>query len=416
MEEEKKITTKKELKQKAQEMKLEEKQRKLEEKQAIKEEKERRKNSFGRKVRNFFLLIVLIIVLLLVGFYFGKQFLTEKEKELNDKKMSQTYQTAMVAFNEKDYKKALEILKSIDETYSKYSEVKNKINEIEQLYLNEYLLKADEYLKVSKYDRALEVLADIDEDLQDSELIENKRNEIKIALLKYEVSELVSNEEDILSILEYIVDFDSNNSIQIEDAKEELIAQYKSEFLLETRTLMQTDYSKAKNNIAQAKKLLPNDKDIKKLEEELTSIEPTSVNLLSLKSNVTKGKLTVSNGDNKITSMDNNVEYDKYILKSASKSGNNHNSPYTIEFDLNKDYTELKGIICTQANDNGTKQLVFVPKVTFYDGDKVIYYTDNVTDSTFSVDVTGVEKLTIEFEGITTEDYFIANPELTPVK
>lgn len=416
MEEEKKATTKKELKQKAQEMKLEERQRKLEEKQAIKEEKERRKNSFGRKVRNFFLLIILIIILLLVGFYFGKQFLAEKEKELNDKKMSQTYQTALVALNEKDYKKAIEILKSIDESYSKYSEVKAKLNEIEQLYLNEYLSKSDEYLKASKYDKALEVLDDIDQELQDSELIENKRNEIKIAILKDEVSELVADDEDILSILEYIVGFESDGSTKIEDAKDELIAQYKSEFLLETRTLMQTDYSKAKSDIAQAKKLLPNDKDIKKLEEELSNIEPASVNLLSLKSNVTKGKLTVSNGDTKITSMDSKAEYDKYILKSASKSGNNHNAPYTIEFDLDKDYTELKGIICTQANDRGTKQLVFTPKVTFYDGDKVIYYTDNITDSNFSIDVTGVETLTIEFEGLTTEDYFIANPELTPVK
>ena len=62
---------KKELKQRAQEMKIEEKQKKLEEKFAIKEEKEKRKNSFGRKVRNFFLTIIFVIILLGVGFYFG---------------------------------------------------------------------------------------------------------------------------------------------------------------------------------------------------------------------------------------------------------------------------------------------------------------------------------------------------------
>ena len=55
----------------------------------------KRKNSFGRKVRNFFLTIIFVIILLGVGFYFGKQYLTEKETELKNKKMSQTYQSAI---------------------------------------------------------------------------------------------------------------------------------------------------------------------------------------------------------------------------------------------------------------------------------------------------------------------------------
>ena len=159
---------KKELKQKAQELKLEEKQ-------AIKKEKERRKNSFPRKVRNFFLTIILVIILLLVGFYFGKQYLSKKETELTNKKMSQIYNSALSLIEEKDYKKAIEILKSIDENYSNYQDVKDKLKEVEQLYLNSYLVEADEYLKDKEYDKALEVLNDIDKDLQKSEIVQNKK-------------------------------------------------------------------------------------------------------------------------------------------------------------------------------------------------------------------------------------------------
>ena len=135
---EEKVLTKKDLKLKAEEMKLEAKQKKMEEKAAIKEEKERRKNSFGRKVRNFFLTIIFVIILLLVGFYFGKQFLIQKQEELSNEKMDQVYQESEQAISEKDYKKAIDLLKSINENYPKYNEVTKKLKEVEQLYLNEY--------------------------------------------------------------------------------------------------------------------------------------------------------------------------------------------------------------------------------------------------------------------------------------
>ena len=90
-----KIFTKKDLKLKAQERKLEEKQRKAMEKAQIKEEKERIKNSFGRKVRNFFLTIIIVIILIIVGFFFAKDYLGKREKELANERMNQTYQLAL---------------------------------------------------------------------------------------------------------------------------------------------------------------------------------------------------------------------------------------------------------------------------------------------------------------------------------
>lgn len=407
---------KKELKQKAQEMKIEEKQKKLEEKLAIKEEKEKRKNSFGRKVRNFFLTIIVVIILLVIGFYFGKQYLTEKETELQNKKMSQIYQSALTAIDDKDYKKAIEILQSITEDYSKYSEVKNTLKEVEQLYLNEYLSEANEYLKDKKFEQALKVLDKMDKELQNSDLIKDKKIEIKIAKLKNEVSELELKKETNINIIKYIVEYDSEKNNEIEATKEELLSKYKSAFLLETRTLITNDYAKAKQNIEKIKEILPKDEDVKKLVEEFNKAEPGSINLLSLSNKNKKGTLIISNQSDTITSADTKISYNKYILKAASTEGSTTKVPYTIDFDLNKEYTELKGIICTQEKGTTKIDNTYTPKITFYNGNKVLYYTENVSDSSFSIDVKDVDKLTIEFEGSTTESYFIANPELTPKK
>ena len=83
-----------------------------------------------------------------------------------------------------------------------------------------------------------------------------------------------------LNLINLLNNSEKNN--KIEKAKEELLAKYKSAFLLETRTLITNDYTKAKQNIEKIKKLLPKDDDINKLVEEFNKAEPGSINLLSL--------------------------------------------------------------------------------------------------------------------------------------
>lgn len=196
--------------------------------------------------------------------------------------MSKIYESAISLIDEKEYKKAIEQLQSIDKNYSKYAEVKEKLKEVEQLYLNEYLSKSDEYLKEKKYDKAIKVLDEIYTELQNSDLVKDKRIEIKIAKLNDDIAELENKKEEAIIIIECIVEYDNEKSNKIEKAKEELLTKYKSTFLLETRTLMTTDYSKAKQNITKIQELLPKDEDIKQLVNEFNKIEPSAVSLLTL--------------------------------------------------------------------------------------------------------------------------------------
>jgi len=300
--------------------------------------------------------------------------------------------------------------------YNNFGMDKDKLKEVEQLYLNEYLSEANEYLKDKKYEQALKSLDKLDKELQNSDLIKDKQTEIKIAKLNDEVSKLEIKKESNINIIKYIIEYNSEKNNKIEKAKEELLAKYKSAFLLETRTLITNDYTKAKQNIEKIKKLLPKDDDINKLVEEFNKAEPGSINLLSLENKNKKGTLSISNQTETITSAGTNTSYNKYILKRASAEGSTTKVPYTIEFDLNKEYTELKGIICIQEKGTTKIENTYTPKITFYNGNKILYYTENVSDSNFSINVKDVDKLTIEFEGSTTESYFIANPELTPTK
>lgn len=407
---EEKVLTKKELKLKAEEMKLEAKQKKMEEKAEIKAEKERRKNSFGRKVKNFILTIIFTIILLCVGFYFANKILIQKQEELSNKKMSQIYQSAEVAMTSKDYKKAIELLKQIDKSYEKYSEVESKLKEAEQLYLNEYLTEADEYLKNEKFEKALKVLDGIEDEFKESDIVKEKRTDIKIAMIKSEVAQMAKDEETNIAILEYLLKIDSEGIEKVEDAIDELISQYKNAFILETRELLLTDYKKAKSNVTAAKKILPDDKDIKKLVEEVDNSEAKSnKQLTGLKSSVTAGTLTVSDGKNAIKGIDG-AEYKNYILKPSNSSA--FVSEATIEFSLDKKYKALSGEIHISELDANANQ-TGVPQIIFFDQDDNVIYTANNAEGTFSFDVTNVEKIKIKFTANTKENYFIANPTLT---
>lgn len=412
-EKEEKTLSKKELKLKAQEMKLEEKQKKAQERAEIKAEKERRKNSFGRKVRNFFMTIILVIILLLVGFYFGKDFLTKKEKELANEKMSQTYQIALNAIDTKDYKKAIELLKSIDSNYEKYDEVNRKLKEVEQLYLNEYLVDSDKYLKDKKYSKALEVLEKIDDEFKDSEIVIKKLSEIHIAKINDEVKELEKNNDNI-KVLKFLLGYDNDISEEVNDAIDDLVKKYKNQFVLESREKMTTEYEKVKSNIDTVKKMLPDDKDIKALVEELEKVEPAGVSLLTLKSSITEGKLTISSKDTSIKDS-NGKEYSNYILSEERKFGDSTNE---IQYNLDKKYTKLEGTICVaEGQEKFTDSVSSNLRVTIYSGNKVIYFSDKFSDDKmsidFSVDVSDVKDLRIVFNGSNDVKYFMGDPLLT---
>ncbi len=402
-EKEEKILTKKELKQKILSQKLEEKQRKFQEKAEIKAEKERRKNSFGRKVRNFFLTIIFVIILLLVGFYFGKQFLTNKEKELSNQKMEQIYQQALSFLENKDYESAIELLQSITQDFSNYSEVAKKLKEVEQLYLNDYLVSADEYLKNKNYDKALEVISKIQSSLQKVDSVISKKSEIHIAKLKDEISKIEGNEKN-KDILVYLENYNTEGLTELEDQIDELREQYKNEFILEARELLNKNFGAAKKQIDEVAKLLPDDKDIKELVNEVSKVK--TVNLLSLEE-ISRTRL-YSSENSSIKDVDGN-QYNGYIK--SFMTGNTG----TVNYVLDKKYSSFYGKICI-AEDQEKGTIVGEPKVNIYNGEQLIYSSNVLNYDTkcidFAVDVSDVDELKIEIVTNNTLDIFIAEPTL----
>lgn len=417
-----KILTKKEFKLKAQSLKLEEKQRRLEEKAAIKEEKERRKNSFGRKVRNFFLGIILVIILLGVGGYFGREYLLNKQSELYDKKMSLLYNKALSAIEDKNYKDAIDLLKSIEEGYKKYDEVKAKLNETEQAYLNEYLTQSSNYLAENKFDKAVAVLDSIDAEYRKADVITDKYGEIYAKELEYDVAEYIKDtKHTTVDVIEYIVTYGTKDYEKFKDKHEALVKEYKDKFILEARELMAVDYVSAKSKIERVSLVLKDDKDIKTLMDELKALEPKTESLISLKvSDTGKNRLKFEQNNGSGYDMAGK-KYSSYISCPSSYLDGNVASE-TLTYSLDGKYKSLSAVLCksnvsvTPKANIGPKQLR-EPKITITCDGKVVYTSKDFDTSGTSMDVvvdlTDVKQMDITFEGAVKDSYFLANPELT---
>lgn len=404
-----KIFTKKDLKLKAQERKLEEKQRKAIEKAQIKEEKERIKNSFGRKVRNFFLTIIIVIILIIVGFFFAKDYLGKREKELANERMNQTYQLALNLIQGKDYRRAIALLETITSDYSNFSEVSKKLSEAQELYLNEYLQDADEYLNNEKYDKALEALDKIEEEFQDAEIVLEKRNEIHSEKIAYEIDKLLKENATNYDIIKFLTEYDFDNLEDIKDEIDDLISEYKNKFILEVRETLVKDYDNAKKMAEEMQDILPDDNDINDLVDEIIDLEPVS--LLSLEAEEKEGRLNISqNPRNDIKDLDGN-SYTNYIsVTSTSKDSN------TVTYKLDSKYSKLTGKICVMDSSKDAT-VSGETRVNIYSNGNLLYTSDIITNTTksldFSVDVDNVDDLKIELIGGTNLNYFIADPILS---
>lgn len=408
-ENEEKKFTKKDLKLRAQERKLEEKEKKAIEKAQIKEEKERIRNSFGRKVRNFFLTIILVIILLVVGFFFAKDFLSKKEVELLNKKMDQNYQTALEMIENGEYKNAIDLLKTITSNYDNFSEVTKKLKDVEELYLNQYLENADKYLKDKNYDKALDALKKVDEDLQEAESIVKKKIEIHNAKIEEKIQKFTEENTENYEILKYLVEYDYDGIDNLKEEIDDLISDYKNKLILEVRELVVKNYEEAKEMVEKLEKILPEDKEISDLVQEISKLEPVS--LLSLDVGNKEGKLNISrNPKNDIKDIEGN-SYTNYI--SVTSTGKDLN---TVIYKLNGEYSKLTGKICIMDSSKDAA-VSGEPRVNIYSDGNLLYASNILTNNTnnvdFSVDIDDVDDLKIELVGGTNLSYFIANPTLT---
>ncbi len=350
---------KKEEKARVYQEKLDEKRKKEDEKSVKKEEKERKKNSFGRKIRNFFLTVIFVIILIVAGFFGGKYFLTNKEKEINKSKMKDLYNSAIKYLDDKNYDKALEIFDKIDEDYEKYEELKEKVKDAK---LNKLEDKIEEYASDEKYLEVLEYLNenyDKEKDLRKK--IEEYRNEYR----------------------------------------EKLIAQIKEE--------MKTDLESARKKTRDAINILDSDEALQKLLDEIDNSEPISLNTLDTFQ--TGGNMQFSK-QTKRTIKDNlGDSYTDFILVPSYSSSNGNFAVYK----LNKQYTKFTGKACVNFDYRSSDSEEKVIKI--YGDDKLLYTSQGIKAGVepfdISVDITGVDKLRIEMDSTGSFSYFIGNPTIS---
>ena len=328
------------------------------------------------------------------------------------------HKTAVV---DKRYEEAIELLKSIEEQFSKYDEVKDTLNKTEQSYLNEYLTQATTALAENKFDKAVAALDSIEATYRKSDVVTDKYGEIYAAKLNYDVLEYAKDgKKNTLDILEYIVTYGTKDYEKFKDKQEELIRNYKDKFVLEARELMATDYTSAKVKIDRASGILKDDKDIKTLQEELKAAAPKTESLISLKvSDTGKNRLKFEQNGS-ITDMAGK-KYTKYIAVLSSYVDGNVSSE-TITYALDGKYKTLNAVFAKNNTVVSKKQSVGFtplkePKITVTCDGKVVYtskdFDTSGTSMDVAIDLTDVKQMQITFEGAVKDTYFLANPELT---
>ncbi|MBR3133108.1 MAG: hypothetical protein IKG42_03435 [Clostridia bacterium] len=214
---------KKEEKVRAYQEKVDAKRRKEEAKAERKAEKERVKYSFGRKVRNFFLIIIFVIALVIGAFFGARYYLNKKVDEINSEKSDDYFDNASAYMKEKEYDKALDELNKIDSDFEKYTEVKDMIKEA----------------KLGLIDEKVDKLAD---------------------------------KKDYLGILEFL-----NESLDDNKDLKKTINKYQDEyldlFIDQVRELMKDDLESARDKVKSALNIMDSNKELKNLLEEIDKAE-----------------------------------------------------------------------------------------------------------------------------------------------
>lgn len=358
MSENEKQMSKKELKEEMKKRKLELKNQKAKEKAAIKEEKERIRNSFGRKIRNFFLTIIFSVILVIGAFFGGKYYLAEKEKEINKNKSDDVYDSAVKYMDEEKYEKALEKLEKIDSDFEKYDEVEEMIKEA------------------------------------------------KLGILNQEIEELV-DDDDYLGVLELLNEkYDDYKEYKSEIKKYK--EKYKELFIEQVENDMDKDLEKAKKDVKSALNIMDDDKDLEDLLDKIDNQEPID---LSLMSTFQFGGSVITSADTKERARDNIGMFYSSFVGLANKTGDEKGKNFVV-YKLGKDYNKMSGTICVDYASRASKTTGTVIKI--YGDDELIYTSSElksgVEPTSFSIDVSSVDKLKIEIEGEKDFSCFIGNP------
>ncbi|MBR3152405.1 MAG: hypothetical protein IKF52_02175 [Clostridia bacterium] len=206
--------------------KIDAKKRKEEAKIERKAEKDRIRNSFGRKVRNFFLTIIFTIALVIGAFFGARYYLNKRVDEINSKKADEYFDNASEYLKDKEYDKALDELEKIDSDYENYSEVKDMMSEA----------------KLGAFDEKVDKLAD---------------------------------KKDYLGILELL-----NESLDDKDLKK-TVKKYQDKylelFIKDIRDIMKDDLESARDKVKKALNIMDSNGDLKDLMEEIDKLDTNMI-------------------------------------------------------------------------------------------------------------------------------------------
>lgn len=351
---------------------------------------------------NRIILGLCIVVLVVIAFVIGNRIKASVEhKKALESQMTANYEQGLAYIENGNYASAIKKLRNIDESYELYSEVSSLLLEVEGTYKNTILNEVDLLLEQENFDEAyskMEVLKDLFSD--DANILVKSQNIHKQAILK-NVDELMGEEkyEEIISLIdssdtelkddsEVRLKYDEAKMAYINIIKEHAEEEYNSRGISEAISVIDDGLS-----------VLPENVELLNLIEEYNEKIPVDLFAMAPFVGEVEGNLYSAEGE-----ADNmgNMDYTYHVIIPDYADD--------ITWIINKEYVKLEFRVGLNQKDSDTSHYGWI---ALYDGNRKIMQTENITagvrPQSYTVDVTGVDELRVEFGGSTYYGYSSAS-------
>lgn len=339
-----------------------------------------------------------------------------------------------------EYLKAIELLRTIPNTYTQYEDVKKQLDIVLEAYCQDMVTQAEALLKAEKYNEAITLLAEAEKNAGESPVLSQKKEEIlgaykaeaiarvqelskeekyteALALLGTaqdifgaEDTEIATqmadvNAKKVLAALpEYEASGDlggaiqfidkelpgTNNNADVIERRNSLQAQYREQVVSKAaETYAAEGYTAAISVVNEAIAVLPGDETIL---EQLAMYKSYAPTYLSTLTPYTEKYIYIGLDGGK----DN---YENAYIGDRCFSANNYYYDGELKYNIASKYTTLSGILFVPyfSRNNDTEEAT----IEVYGDDVLLYEVTNISNTSkpqnFSVDISNVEFLTIRF-------------------
>lgn len=321
-----------------------------------------------------------------------------------------SYNMGTTAYSEADYSTAVRELSSVIESDSWYQDAQGKLTECQEKLLEEKLALIEDYINSGDYDSALQQVNSLrNENLTDE--MKAKLDEYETKIYKAQLSKIDEyvNNGDFEGAKEYVESLGANLSDGAQARLDQALNTKASEYLTKADEALKSGERKGAYDMAvMAQTLCPDNAEIQKKIDYFKEYLPFE---LYFKNNA----ISYKENDDYWGGMDWNIKVNSNNNKSMENClgffyHSDYSGQYEINYSLAKKYNKVTGTVFVPESRKNQLQTA---NFKVYGDGKLLYTSKNLSKNVmpnhFSIDVSGVDVLSVQFYGTRKENYILGD-------